>query len=165
MGLKLLTVAVAALVGGGFSASPKLAPAASFVAGKQVTVGCATSQYEWLQYLQSVGLTGRDTDGATVVGSGEVRFSPTLCQNLRLQLAGKPVRLVALGPSIEVLTQEAIHARGVADEGVADCDAVHEMPRVAVRFFHVKPGAQLRALMAATWQWRQTGPAAYRTVC
>jgi len=149
----------------GFSLSPRLAPAASFVAGKPVKVWCASSQYNWEQFLAATGRAGIEANGSAIPGSSEIKLSPTVCQNLRLQLAGKPVRYIALGPSILGLVHEAIHDRGESNEGVTDCAAVHEMPRVAVRFFHVKAGKRLRAVMAATWTYRGTEPAVYRSVC
>lgn len=149
----------------GFSSSPRLAPAASFVAGKPVAVYCANTEYDWKQFLETTGRTGSDANGSAVPGSSEVKLSPSLCTNLRLQLAGKTVRNVALGPSILALVHESIHDRGEANEGATDCAAVHEMARVAVKFFHVKAGKQLRAVMAATWTYRAGESAPYRTVC
>jgi hypothetical protein len=66
---------------------------------------------------------------------------------------------------LQVAVHESIHARGETDEGVTDCDAAHRVPGVAVRFFKVKPGKQLRALMTLVWKYRATGPASQRTVC
>ena len=148
----------------GFASSPRLQTAAAYVAYKPIAVWCAKTQYDWEQYLEDGGLAG-DLNGATKPGSAETSLSPAVCTNLRRALDRRTVAVSALGPSILVLVHEAIHARGEVDEGKTDCAAVHEMPRVAVKFFHVKAGKQLRAVMAASWTYRAREPAAYRTVC
>lgn len=148
----LLTLAVLA----GFHASPRLAPAASFVAGKPVTVLCANTQYDWQTYGGQA-----DQYGLAIPGDNVVNLAPGVCRFL----LAKTVNPNGLGSSLLVLTHEAIHARGESDEGVTDCAAVHEMPRVAVKFFRVKPGKQLRAVMANAWDYRRREPAPYRTTC
>jgi hypothetical protein len=60
---------------------------------------------------------------------------------------------------------ESIHQRGVADEAATECEAMHEMPRVAVKFFHVKAGKQLRSLMALAWESHKATPDAYQAIC
>lgn len=151
-----LTAAAQAAPPAGFYESFKLEPAASFVAGKPVKVWCATSQYDWLQY----GAKGGE-QGLTTPGSSEVKIAPDVCRYLR---AAK-VNPDGFGASLLVLVHESIHARGERDEGITDCSAVHEMPRVAVRFFRVKAGKQLRAVMANAWRYRSGEPAAYRSTC
>lgn len=157
------TAAAQAAPPAGFYESFKLEPAASFVAGKPVKVWCATSQYDWLQFLKATGRT--EANGSAIPGSSELKLSPVVCQNLRLKLARKSVRVSALGPSLLTIVHEAIHDRGSVEEGQTDCSAVHEMPKVAVKFFAVKSGKDLRAVMAATWTYRAGSPAAYRSVC
>lgn len=155
-GVLVWAAAASAAAPTGFYESFKLEPAASFVAGKPVKVWCATSQYQWQQY-------GGDSEeyGLTRPGSGEVKLAPDVCRYLK----AKVVTPSGFGASLLVLTHEAIHARGEPDEGVTDCAAVHEMPRVAVRFFRVKVGKQLRAVMANAWHYRAGETAAYRSVC
>jgi ubiquinone/menaquinone biosynthesis C-methylase UbiE len=43
--------------------------------------------------------------------------------------------------------------------------AMHEMPGVAVRFFGVTTGKELRALMAQAWKVHRSGPLYFQTVC
>lgn len=149
----------------GFYESVKLEPAAAFVARKPVTVWCAKTASSWHAFL--IARQGRDdgAPGATMPGASETFLGSEVCFPLKLDLSGTAVRYLALGPSVETLTHESIHARGESNEGVTDCDAVHEMPRVAVLFFHVKAGKQLRALMAAVWTWRALAGPTYRSVC
>lgn len=159
----LAVTSTAAAAPAGFTAAPRLEPAASFVAGKHVTVWCARSLGEWRQYV--AGRSESDILGLTVPGSSEIRVAPVVCTNLRAKLNGQVVGNDGFAPSLLLLVHEAVHARGSADEGKTDCAATHETPRVAVKFFRVKAGKQLRAVMAAVWTWRTTSPPAYRTVC
>lgn len=149
-----LLIAAAALTG--FHSSPRLALAASFVAGKPVTVMCANTQYDWQQYGGTSNEFGLATPGDNVI-----KLAPDVCRFL----LAKIVTPNGFGSSLLVLTHEAIHARGESDEGVTDCAAVHEMPRVAVKFFRVKAGKQLRAVMANAWYYRKGEPPTYRTGC
>lgn len=140
----------------GFYNSVRLAPAAAFVAGKPVTVLCAKTAFDWQQQ------GGRDDSyGLTFPGENVVKLAPSVCRYLR----AAPINPNGFGASLLVLVHESIHARGSVDEGVTDCAAVHEMPRVAVKFFHVKAGKQLRAIMDNAWNLRDREPAQYRTVC
>jgi hypothetical protein len=140
----------------GFYNSVRLAPAAAFVAGKPVTVLCAKTASDWQQQ------GGRaDSYGLTFPGDNVVKLAPAVCRFLRATVVNPD----GFGASLLVLVHESIHARGESDEGVTDCDAVHEMPRVAVKFFGVKAGKQLRAVMYNAWNLRGREPPQYRTVC
>jgi hypothetical protein len=168
--VKTLLIALAALVlvsatsasasaPAGFNEAVKLEPAASFVAAKPVTVYCANSEYTWEQY------GGTSTEhGLATPGSSEIKIDPDGCRYLRTALNMHKIP-DGFGAALLVLVHESIHARGETDEGITDCDAVREMPRVAVKFFGVKAGKQLRAVMANAWRYRGGESAAYRTVC
>jgi hypothetical protein len=145
----------------GFYEARVLEPAASYVARKPVKVWCATTAAAW----QRLAVDRSDVHGLTAPGTASTHLDTTVCGNLRARLLGGGLDNPSLAPSIEVLTHESIHMRGESNEGITDCAAVHEMPRVAVVYFSVKPGAQLRALMAAAWSWRRELAPAYRTVC
>lgn len=155
--LALAAVAVAgAAAPSGFTVAARLAPAASFVAGKPIAVYCAATEAAWEQY----GGTSQEF-GLAVPGSSEIKLSPGVCRYLRAKI----VNPNGFGASLLVLVHESIHARGESDEGVTDCAAVHEMPRVAVKFFYVKAGKQLRAVMANAWNYRNREGDPYRTIC
>lgn len=149
----------------GFHEARSLEPAASYVARKPVKVWCANTGATWARYVGSADPA--DTLGETVPGSDALRLHPNVCAVFARFEGGSltPQTLPGYATAIETLTHEAIHARGETDEGVTDCDAIHEMPGVAVRFFHVKAGKHLRALMAAAWREHRTKPAAYASVC
>jgi hypothetical protein len=165
--LLALAALIAAVAPVGFHGSPRLAPAASFVAGKPVTVWCADTQYDWNGYLDSVYGNHDTVSGSTYPGSSDERLSPEVCATLTpAAKATKPVAPTArLGAAILVVTHESIHARGEADEGVTDCAAFHEMPRVAVKFFHVRSGKDLRRLMSYVVAYRSTSAPQFRTGC
>lgn len=165
----VLVVAAFALCGaasaGGFTRARTLEPAASFVARKPVTVWCAKSPASWRAYVNATNGPESQAHGLSVPGSSVMHLDPALCLPLLAQLKRQYVYPPALPVVIHGLTHEAIHLRGETDEGVTDCDAMHEMPGVAVRFFHVTPGKKLRALMAGAWKGYHAAPTIYRTVC
>jgi hypothetical protein len=151
----------------GFHEAPALEHPASFVAGKPAHVYCADSFQSWGEALKSVYGPGvYPTAFTTYPGSDESYIGPGFdCAVPLAAAAGKKVDVAVLGAKLLQLVHEAIHQRGEADEGKTECAALHEMPRVAVKFFHVKPGKQLRALMAAAWGDHRRRPPAYQSVC
>lgn len=167
-----LLIAVAALVAvpaagaaapPGFYESLVLEPAASFVAGRPARVYCALTPAGWQDYAAARRVP--DAYALTVVGTDQTMLEPVTCRVLRTQLRSRRVDEYAVAAAVRTLVHEAIHQRGVADEGQTECAAMHEMPRVAVKFFHVKPGKQLRALMASAWYSHRATPATYQTLC
>jgi hypothetical protein len=168
LGVALVAVALSAAVARAddqpvFKPSPRLAPAASFVAGKPVVVLCAASDADWTKYLHGLGAT--DANGATVPGSSETRLSAIVCRYLAWRLGGKTPSLFPLAAAVETLTHESIHARGEVDEGKTDCAAMHEMVAVSRRFFGVTSRKTLRSLMAFAWQFHARQSPPYKTVC
>lgn len=165
----VLVFAPAALAAApGFTESQRLAPAASFVAGKAAPVFCADDFSVWLEAKRTQGFgSGNVVAYTDLVGGTGIYLAPDVCSLLHRMAAGKatdPVRAQAV--AVETLVHEAIHWRtGSHDEGMVDCAAMHETPRTATRFFHVKAGKQLRAFMAAAWAYHRVKPAAYQTVC
>jgi hypothetical protein len=146
-----------------------LSKPASFVAGKPVTVTCPTDLASWEREKTTLGLSGLNVWGMHDLTTDAVYIHPNGCRILSLETRGKDVSaepaLLRAG-FVETLVHEAIHARQPsASEGVVECAAMHETPRVMVKFFHVKPGKQLRAWMAAAWFVHRSEPAAYKTVC
>lgn len=149
----------------GFYRARVLEPAAGYVAGKPVEVWCAAATSGWRAFVTAKLGAGTLANGWTVAGTSSIYLSADVCPPLRGALRGEPQYVPALAATIEAITHEAIHDRGELDEGVTDCDAMHEMPGVAVRFFHVKPGRPLRALMVAAWVYHREQPPEYLAVC
>lgn len=157
--MKAFVVAFAALAfagsaGAALREARSLEPAASFVAKKPVMVWCSP-------------LTSKTGEhGLATAGDTALFLDKPACDALLAGLAPRSsVYLPTLASVIAILVHEAIHLRGETDEGVTECAAMHETPGVAVRFFHIKPGKQLRALMAGAWEGYRVEPAVYRSVC
>jgi hypothetical protein len=149
----------------GFTRGTTLEPAATYVAKAPVKVWCANSPRSWHAFMIRTYGSDNGSNGSAIPGVDEVFLPPKVCYPLELSATGLKFLPDELAPPIELLTHEAIHARGESNQGTTDCDAVHEMPGVAVRFFHVSPGEQLRDLMAEAWAWRDKSASMYRTVC
>lgn len=148
----------------GFTEAKTLEPAASFVAGKAAAVYCPASSYEWSAYVSRY-TSAVGVNGLTVPGSSETMLSPAVCSTLVDRLRRRWTDSYDLAAYILTLVHEAVHERGSVDEGQTECAAMHEMPRVAVKYFRVKAGKQLRALMSDAWAFHAAKPAAFRTVC
>lgn len=157
----VLAVAPAAAAGGFVRAKP-LETAASYVAKKPVKVWCAKTQTAWNSFM-AARFDAAETHGWTpYAGANQTYIDAEGCEILT---DAKYETLGRIGVAAEILTHESIHMRGEADEGVTDCDAMHEVPGVAVRFFGIKAGKQLRALMAALWTWHRTLAPQYQSIC
>jgi hypothetical protein len=164
--IELFAAVVVLAVPPGFTEAKGLEPAASFVAKKPVAVYCARTTLAW-QRLVAANAAPDGAIGLTLPAAGgdAIALVRAACDNLEQQLQLLGPAAAQLAPSLQALTHEAIHARGDADEGRTDCAAVHEAPGLATRFFKIRAGKQLRALMAAMWKSRATEPPVYRTVC
>ncbi len=153
-----------------FARAKALEPAASYVAGKPAQVWCTKTYASWNSFVRQVfGVSEPGANGMALPGGAALYIAPDECNNLLFAVQADPqdanAAVKALAGPIETLTHEAIHLRGESDEGITDCDAMHEMPGVAVRHFHITPGKHLRALMAAAWIYHRQSPAAYTAVC
>lgn len=150
----------------GFTEAKVLEPAASYVAGKPVHVYCARTDLDLREYTQQMygGNPGYEV-GLALPGQNAALLGQSQCYPLIDQLHKRKDDRYDLAESILTLVHESVHLRGVTDEGQTECSAMHEMPRVAVKFFHVKPGKQLRALMSDAWSAHRAKPAVYQSVC
>lgn len=159
-------IAAVFLMPAGFHEAKALEPAASYVAGKHVVIGCAATDLTLREYAQSLygGDLGYET-GMALTPDGAALLGQSVCYPLMAQLSKRHNGGPLLAESLLTLVHEAVHLRGVTDEGQTECTAIHTMPRVAVKFFHVKAGKQLRALMSDAWAAHSGEPAAYTAVC
>ena len=164
-----LLLAAAALGGipAGFVRAPALERPASAVAGRPVTVLCTTDYGAWSEAKRDRQLEAANAWGFYDWSNDLVFIHPNGCRILKAEAAGKtldePLTLQA-GFAL-TLVHEAMHAAGQRDEATAECDALHRVPGTLVRFFHVKPGKQLRAIMAAAWRVHRSDPPPYRDLC
>lgn len=172
MRLLIGAVLAAAVVGTakadtGYTRAYVLEPVVQFVAGKPGAVLCATSDAQWNAEKASRGLAGTNAWGFTDLPTGTIYLYPNGCRILRAEIKGQKITapLTLKAGFAETLVHESIHVSGIVNEGVTECTAMHHLPAVLVKFFHVKPGAQLRAYMAAAWSVHYTDPPEYQTVC
>jgi hypothetical protein len=161
--LVLAAAAAAATAPQGFYEAKRLEPAASFVADKPSRIYCSQTFGDWQQYAKANGTPS--ANGLTEIGGGQSELPSTVCAPLIDKLTRQPVSVYDFAASLLILVHESLHQRGSTDEGQTECDALHLMPRVAVKFFRVKAGKQLRAVMAQAWVAHRDTPAAYRSVC
>lgn len=160
-----VVTAVALTLPGTFHEAKRLEPAASYVAGKPVKVYCARTDLDLREYTQQLygGKWFNDT-GLALIPDGIALLGQSVCDPLLSELRiGK--YNADFAEAIDALVHEAVHLRGVTDEGQTECTAVHNVPRVAVKFFRIKPGKQLRALMSDVWGAYSGKPLAYQSVC
>lgn len=148
----------------GFYEAKRLAAPASFVARKPASINCAKDAASWHAWADPI-YGNVPVNASSKPGSSEAYFSPIICRTLLAKLNKRAVNPYTFAASVLGLVHESIHLRGETNEGTTDCKAVHEMPRVLVTWFGVKPGAALRAVMAQAWRYRSTEPPAYRTAC
>ena len=98
------------------AASARFSAEASRVAAKPVTIRCDESG----GYVGAV----QDADGVASVGGDVAYLTPERCLDLyRLAFEGE-VTPSQTGRALAVLTHEAWHLRGVADEGTTECYAL-----------------------------------------
>ena len=129
----------------GFVSHPALARHAAQLAGKPVTVLCASTDEAWQAEEQTRANGGTDVLARTDAVSGSVIYlSPQMCGPL---LWGKPKKAHDLlrlqGAAIEVLAHESAHLAGVENEGEAECRALATVPRLA-RLLKIKDKTRLR---------------------
>lgn len=160
----LLAAAVIAAAPPGFYESRVLEPAASFVAGKPAHIYCALTLPRWTSYVASSDVP-EGANALTIPGRAESRIEWSICRDLRQALKRRKVDDYDFVSAALILVHESIHMRGVRDEGKTECEAIHELPRTLVRYFHVKPGRQLRGLMALAWDAHYRKPDVYTSVC
>lgn len=147
----------------GFYEAKALDPAASFVARKPAHVYCAHNHAIWRDVANENATP--TALALTRAGTNRSEFEPLICSTLSEKLEHRYVSTHDLALALRVLVHEVVHERGVVIEGEAECSAMHEMPRVAVLFFGVTPGKQLRELMARAWESHRSAPLYFQTVC
>lgn len=156
--MKLLAVIVAALALAGaaqaeppegFRESPALSVRAAKIAAVDgVVVYCATTVDDWRRRVAETGRRTQTALGMARIAEGEMLLAPVICSRLHRRLDGRPVGTLHLAVAIYVVTHEAMHLRGEADERTADCLALRRLA-FAARTFGVMSGTRIRALRRA----------------
>jgi hypothetical protein len=140
-----------------FYEAKALEPAARYVARKPVQVFCAKTPGGWQSFTKAnFDQPGTSEHGFAEPGGNVMYVDADTCPPLLAARTGQPgVHRALLAATLVTFTHEAVHLQGEVDEGVTACDAMQDVPGIAVRFFRVTPGAQLRGLMADAWAWHR----------
>jgi hypothetical protein len=149
---------------------PRFARVASALAGKRVEVRC-WSDDDWKHLMREErsythGKLGADTLGFAGIGGARVNLGPTVCDGL-VDLAYKRARpaddasQLVLAAAVVTLSHEPQHSKGIAEESVAECDAIQLANGTAIRL-GVSP-SYAAALMRTYWRHYEEELPAYRS--
>lgn len=119
------------------SPHPVLDAVATAVAGKPVTVYCENSWYDWIMFFADQGIDGSGINGFTSLSRPVVYVSPRQCETLHALINREDVGTYYAATALLTLVHEAVHQRGVADEGMADCTALPLVPQLAASHFTI----------------------------
>lgn len=116
----------------------RLDVAASALAGHPVEVWCEDTWSSWI--LTGFQLFNQDWSflaGFTFAGDNTIFVSPRACETLHALLNYGPNRVGSYYASSAVLTlvHEAMHQRGISNEGEADCNALNLIRSAGVSYF------------------------------
>lgn len=148
---ELAAAAMIAMAPAGFTRAPSLEPAASWAAGKPVSVFCGPSA-EWSGYTP-------------VAGGNEIWLAQRGCAMLGRRLVEREANSDELAWYLLTVAHEAQHVRGTTDESQADCDGLRLLPSLASRFFGFKTWRARHDLMAFAWAGHRRQPAVFTRLC
>jgi hypothetical protein len=117
----------------------KLEAAASFVAGKPVSVYCGDDAAGWANAIAAAfaGFPSPGPLGGFAIYRENTEYlSPRNCGGV-LESASR-ASPAAFGPALFALIHEAVHLSGVTDEWAADCTALSDTWSVAWIYFAVR---------------------------
>jgi hypothetical protein len=141
-------------------ATPRMAAVASWAAGKPISVWCESDPAAWERRLASIGADTKAT-GYAYAGSSEVFLGPTRCYGLL-----HPDEPREFGPGLNALLHESWHARGVADEAIAEC-AARVLIYSALHDFYRVPwfSSRMRTVVGWALETSYMKPNAYQDGC
>jgi hypothetical protein len=123
---------------------------ATEVAGKPVAVHCEDDWYPWIKYFEEDGLNGTGVNGFTFSEAPVVFVSPRQCETLWALHTRQSVGTYYAASAIFTLAHEAVHQRGIADEGLTDCTAMPLVAGIAVKYFGITETITERYLVPRT---------------
>jgi hypothetical protein len=126
--------------------------AASFVAGKPVSVYCEYSWSAWLKFFADRGRDGSTVNGYTNINSPVVYVSPAVCETLHGLIGQRDIGAYHAALALLTLAHEAQHQRGVLDEGAADCAALAQVGALAVSYFGIPATVQTQRIVVTQEQ-------------
>ena len=164
----LALTAAASAAPDGFRESARLTPIASGVTGRPVTVWCARTPAIWRDTVVPLypGQRWATLNGYAMVNEPATYLAPWVCQTLEGWLRGKSAPTPeVLGRRLLTLVHEAIHLRGILDEGVTDCTALSLVPGVARASFRIRSAKVLHAVVRAAQDEHNESPVKFRGSC
>ena len=170
--LLLLTAVVAAAATAaapvGFRESAPLTTRAKLVSGTQAAVVyCARSDAAWAQFIEATfhDEVPDQVAAVTLIRDRAAFMTHEVCRPLELWVRGRRVDRYVFAVAAYIFTHEAMHQRGIADEGIADCRAVRLFPRVLCNRFGVRNATARRELVSYVRRQRPYLPAEYQSAC
>lgn len=147
-------------------AHPTLDAVATAVAGKPVSVYCETDWFVWIKAFESVGENGGNVNGFTNLETPIVFVSPRQCETLHAMLEGWDVGAYYASSALLTLVHEAVHQRGITDEGVTDCTAIPLVQGIATNSFKIPATVSQTYLVPVSKQvvFRVNGKRVVKTV-
>jgi hypothetical protein len=150
---------------------PRFGRIASALAGKTVEARCwsAADWHHLMREEQSYthGKLGPGTLGFAGIGGTRINLAPAVCEGL-IDLAYNRARpteeagQLMLAAAIVTLSHEPQHSKGIADESVAECNAIQFANGTAIKLGASPPYAA--ALVRTYWSHYGEELAAYRSV-
>jgi hypothetical protein len=121
---------------------PRFGRVASALAGRQLEVRC-WSRADWHRLMREEssythGKLGANTLGFAGIGGSRVNLGPAACDGL-VDLAYRRARPIddagqlVLAAAVVTLSHEAQHGKGIAEESVAECNAIQLANGTAIR--------------------------------
>ena len=149
---------------------PRFGGIASALAGKAVEVRC-WSRADWSQLMReestyTQGQLGSDTLAFAGIGGTRINLGPAVCTGLT-ELAYKRVRPtdeageLFLASAVVTLSHEPQHSKGIADEFVAECNAIQLANGTAIKLGATP--AYAAALVRTYWRHYAEELPAYRS--
>ena len=130
---------------------PTLDAVASEVAGKPVSVWCETHWSEWIHLGDDFGEDWSFLDGFTVLSQPIIFISPSHCLTLHAILDREDVGSFLAASSLLTLAHEAVHQRGIQNEGETDCTALPLVPGLATRHLGI-PATISESRTSSRWK-------------
>jgi hypothetical protein len=118
-------------------ADSRLDATASQIAGKPINVWCESSWSDWIHAGDSVHENWDEVGGFTYLSEPTIYVAPDSCFTLHALLGRESVGTLYAAQAILVLAHEAVHQRGISDEGVTECTALPLVPSLAVSHFGI----------------------------
>jgi hypothetical protein len=149
---------------------PRFGRIAGALAGKDLEVRCWSTD-DWRRLMREEqtytrGQLGADTLGFAGISGNRVSLAPDVCASLvdlaydRARPTDEAGRLL-LATAVVTLSHEPQHSRGIADEGVAECNAIQVAHRTAMKLGASREYAE--SLVRAYWRHYDEELAAYRS--